>query len=57
MGARNEVGLTLLEVGSRLGDRQYLEQAEGLLAACGAELHRRRASHLLMRRLTTTAEC
>jgi hypothetical protein len=57
MRARNEVGLTLLEIGSRLGDRHYLEQAERVLTTCGAELHRRRASDLLMHGQTTTAEC
>ncbi len=47
LGARYETGLTLLEMGQRLGERSDLEQAEVLLAACGADLDRRRAHELL----------
>jgi tetratricopeptide (TPR) repeat protein len=47
LGARYETGLTLLEMGRRLGQRSDLEQAEVLLATCGADFDRRRAHELL----------
>jgi hypothetical protein len=42
-----ETGLTLLEMGRRLGERSTLEQAEVVLATCGADFDRRTAHELL----------
>lgn len=48
MDATFEAGVCLLEIGRRLRDRKRLEQAETVLAACGAEVYRRRAVELLI---------
>jgi hypothetical protein len=47
MGMRYELGMTHLEIGQRLKDRNHLEKAEGIFTEIGAEFDLQEARKLL----------
>ena len=51
LGQRYDVGMTLLEMGQRLGERAHLERAEAILAEIDAERDLARARELLRQRI------